>query len=211
MLAQVYRYQELNEQAKRVAYNFYCDVVLCDWYETVYEDIVSIGAAIGITIHRQGTSSASQPCIWFDDLDRRSSFQFDGDYRYKPCFKDNLVKAWGENWHEYKRLAEFMEYYEAYCFNVQKPRFYDVTAGIESRSSYYGINVFVYDHGYDLVTAKVYEGTNNMIQSFCEMGLKMLREEYDYLTQEEQVAEFFDSNEYYFTCYGDVAGDLVAA
>lgn len=208
MLARVYKYRELNEQAKRVAYNFYCDVVLCDWYETVNEDIVSIGAALGITIQRQGTSPGSQPCICFD-LDRRSSFQFDGDYRYKPCFKDNLVKAWGENWHEYKWLAEFMEYYEAYCFHVQKPRFYDVTAGIsESR---YGLSVSVYDHGYDNVSVMAEEETKEMLRSFCEMGLKMLRDEYDYLTQDDQVAEFFDSNEYYFTSYGDVAGELVAA
>lgn len=207
MLVKVYKYSELDEKAKRVAYNFYCDIMLCDWYDTIYDKITSIGEVIGITIHRRNMTPDSRPSIWFD-LDR-SSFQFDGDYRYAPCVKDNLVKEWGGNWREYKPLAEFMEYYESYCFHVQKPRFYDVTAGIsESR---YGLRVTVYNHGYDNVSSKVEEGTKEMLRTFCAMGLKMLQEEYEYITHEEQVSEFFDSNEFYFTCYGNVAGDVVAA
>ena len=190
----VYKYDELSDEAKWEARDWFTRGY-SDWWYNTYETINTLACVVGIVCNKDKYG----PAFSFD-LDRGSYFSFSGMYSYDKGWKQEAVRVFGDvfNLDRKDDIACFIREYATFCNEVQRPNFYGVQARISV--SHYGggregVNVDVRGDVSDALQASV----ETFIGSFCETALSLLRAEYDYLLSDEYVEEIIRVNEYEFT------------
>ena len=167
-----------------------------EWYEFVFEDAKEAGKRLGIDIDN----------IYFSGFSSQGDGAcFEGDYRYE---KQSVKKI-----RDYapldKELAEIAQTLQA----IQRPYFYQITAGVKHRGHYNHENCTVVDVYNNLneynINTDLEDAITDALRDFMRWIYKSLEREYNYLTSDEAVAESLDANEYDFEFNED--GDLVSA
>ncbi len=119
------------------------------------------------------------------DIDRRSNLKaefIDGAYNTA----NKIVKEHGEICETYKLSKEFIANFDklnlSYSIDIKKPEFSE-----ENQNEF---------------DSKADELETDYLNSLCYEYLKLLRNEYEYLTSEKCIIENIEANEYYFTIDG---------
>ena len=193
---EVYEFNELSEQAKEHARERYrANAFDYDWWEYVYDDTKSAAELLGISINNIQFSG-----FW----SQGDGASFTGDYRYaKGAFK--RIKAWAPEDKELHRIAGGLQ-------SIQKRYFYSLRASITNGagSNYYSHSGTMHIEAWDARRSGYTDVGNaegelaDLMRSFADWIYQQLREEYEFLTSDEQIDEAICANEYEFTEDGSI-------
>lgn len=179
----VYFFNELSEKnQEKVLENFYDINVSHDWWDFIHED----AADIGLKIHEFDTGRRS-----FIDAE----FTVDG-----VDVAENIIKAHGESCETYQDAIRYRFIYENISVNraqVNADIFCVPGKWLKYFDSYDGL----WDDGTEDIQE---EAENDFLYDLKETYLKMLRNEYLYLTSKEGIVETISTNEYEFTENGKI-------
>ena len=188
----VYEYKELSPDSQEKAREWYREGAFDhDWWDVIYEDAKEIGSLMGVEIDK----------IYFSGFScQGDGAQFTGHYSYNKGSVEK-VKSHAPRAKELHRIAE-----ELYKF--QRRFFYTATARITTQGHYSHSGCTCIDagdqHG-DLNSADEIELTK-ILRDFMDWIYVNLREEYEYLSADEQIEEAITcmGNEYQFTENGRI-------
>ena len=177
----LYKFDELSDEAKREAMDWYREINLdYEWYDNIYDYAKQCGEIIGIDIDK----------IHF------SGFSFQGD---GACFTGSYSYA-------KKSVKAIMKYApqdkELHTIALelqreQRKHFYNLSARMDHRGFYYHSGCMmtdVYKDGLDYDNDTIVE----QLRYFADWIYSRLEEEYDFLNSDEQIAENIRDNEYEF-------------
>lgn len=185
----VYKYDELSESAQQKAREWYLEDGLdYSWWDFSYEDFARVAEIIGIDIScRQGRGAE----IYFTDFySQGSGSSFCGTYRYAKGAVDK-IKKYAPQDEELHRIAQALQ-------DLQRKHFYRLEARITSRRDA-AISVDVSDREDPYKDVGDAEGElTDLMNDFNHWMYYRLRDEYEYLTSDEAVAESIIANEYEF-------------
>lgn len=199
----VYQYDELTDEAKQKAREWYTSSVTDDaaWYEDAIEFIVDIGKTVGITIDsRRGYRHN----LSFD-LNRNHYVTFDGFYRYEKGWREAVRKEWGKD--AFTKDAgditalQFFQDFSAQEWALQAPQFWGVGCNCKSGNrgeQYSDVSSYFFDNAPDAEA-------HALILMFCDWAWNTLNRELEWLTEDTQLEEAIRVNEYEF----DEEGNLV--
>lgn len=202
----VYTYNELDDDAKEKAREWYAHLVFddsCDW-GFVYEDAERMGAMMGIEIDRRSWTNTSgykgsEPCIYFSGFSSQGDGAcFEGSYRYK---KGAVAAIKAEcNDKELIRIATELQ-------AIQRKNFYRLYATCKHTGAYYhscSMSVDVEDSENQYRDLGDAEGeVRQLMRDFADWIYERLNDEYDYQTSDEAVEESILANEYEFYQSGE--------
>jgi hypothetical protein len=192
-LVSIYQFDELSDTAKEKARARYRDgYPFYDWYECVFEDAKTLGAAMGIEIDR----------IYFSGFSSQGDGAcFEGSYRYKAG------STWAVKSHAPKdtwlhSISENLQ-------SIQRQNFYRLHATAKHRGHYYhsnctDVNVWDRENPYRDVGASEDE-TVGLLREFMNWIYRQLENEYEWLTSDECVDENIRADECEFDENGNPA------
>ena len=186
----VYSFDELNEEAKKVAVEKLHDInVQNDWYDYIFDDVRTFGKLIGIDINR----------IYFSGFwSQGDGACFECDYSYA---KDSMSRI-----KEYAPNDEVLHAIAKRLLDVQKRNFYKLTATSKHRGHYYHercTDIYVYrDGNYINGVDNSEEEVIDSLRDLMRWVYKQLEDAYDYATSESEIIETIKCNEYEFTSEG---------
>ena len=191
----IYKYEELSDEAKEKARDWYRSCQDSGDLDCVIEDAAAIADIMGIDLRTRPVklmngSTRYDPCIWYSVGGCQSDgASFEGTYRYKK----GAVKALKDYCNDTTliRIAEGLQ-------DVQRRNFYRLVASIGS-SNYYGLTVSVEDRENpyrDIGDAET--EIKDLMGDFAGWIYDRLREEVDYRSSDEYVEEAVICNEYEF-------------
>lgn len=193
---QVFKYEELNEQAKEKARNWWKNNGLeYEWWECVYEQHTTAAKMFGLDISRIMFSG-----FW----SQGDGACFTGTYSYQKGALSAIKKEfplWTELHDICKRLQQ-----------VQKRNFYGVNIDISQNGRYchemtmtFNVSLYINGQGerYD-VPEGLEDEMAEIFRDYARMIYKGLAQEYDYLTSDEQAEEMIIINDYEFTEDGEI-------
>lgn len=194
----LYHYDELpTEKAKEKAREWWLqDGLGYDWWDAVYEDADQVAQILGIEIDRKGKST---PAIYFTGFYHPGEgSSFEGHYAYaKGAVK--AIKAYAPRDETLHRIARDLQ-------EAQRRNFYGLRATIRAyRDSSIHVNVENIQHIYGDATDEAEEAITEAMNDFNHWLFQRLKDEYEYLTSDEQVEESIRANEYEFTEEGHPA------
>lgn len=171
-----------------------------DWWEFVYEDAAHIAELLGIELRQKPVKLMNgktryDPCIWFSGFySQGDGACWEGTYSYKKG-SVAAIKQYAPQDKELHRIAEWL-------FDIQRKRFYRVTASVKHGGHYYhsycmDIDVDV-DGGYNINDAGVADEVRQLLRDFADWIYKRLEEENDWLLSDECVDDTIRANEYEF-------------
>jgi hypothetical protein len=188
-----YKFRELSDSAKqRVLEKFYDINVDSDfWYKCDFEDIKEIGKIIGISIED----------IYFSGFSSQGDGAcFEGTYEYKK----NSLKAIKDYAPQDTTLHEIAKN----LYEIQKINFYTIGAkvthnGLYSHENCTEIDVYTRDrdgyfNDYLTITTKTDTEIKEYLRDFMRWIYKCLNEDYDFLTEEKQIIDTIEANDYDF-------------
>ena len=198
----LYKYEELSDEAKGKARDWYRSRQDCHDLDCVIEDAATIADILGIDLRTRPVklmngSTRYDPCIWYSVSDSQGDgASFEGTYRYKK----GAVKAIKDycNDVELIRIAEGLQ-------DVQRRYFYRLTAsmGQGTGSNFYShsgtmsVSVdYAEDSSRSILEAE--EEVTQLMRGFADWIYGRLREEVDYQSSDEYVEEAIICNEYEF-------------
>lgn len=204
--ATVFTYAELSDTAKAKARDGYREGNLdYDWWDSVYEDAVTMAALMGIEIDTRRDGKG--PAISFSGFSSQGDGAcFDGTYRYRkgalkalqsaaPAgHKDEATGQWVEH-PANKELHEIARTLQ----QVQRPFLYKLEATAKQRGHYYHsgcthIEVTHADDPYrDIGDAE--DGIAQALRDFMDWIYARLEAEYDYLNSDEAIEAGIEANE----------------
>lgn len=176
----VYTFDELPEDAKARALSTLADVnVDYDWWQSTYETIQTAGSCLGIDCTIEGFD------LHHGTIDLR------GTYSYRKGWRAALRAEFGGD------FGKRLERIGADMQNAQRRLFYRATAALER--PYYGREGTAYsaDNGCDDIIEP--------LRDFEHEALRLLRDEWEYLTSEEAIIEAIEANKYDFDENGNLA------
>lgn len=198
----VYQYDELTDEAKQKAREWYANTVLDDpgWCEGAIEYIADVGKIVGIIVDSKRGHGYS---LYFD-LDRENYVTFDGMYRYEKGWREAVRKEWGKD--ALTKNAEsittlrFLQEFSAQEWALQAPYFWGVGCDCKSgnHGEQYVDTISFFDHGPGRETL-------DLIRTFREWAWDTLSREAEWWTEDARVEEAIRENEYEF----DEAGNQV--
>lgn len=184
----VYQFDELGDEAKEKARDWYRLLVGPEDMEFVTEDAKKIGAILGITIEKGP---------WWTLYVQGSGASFEGSYSYvKGAHKAIREYApWDTTLHE---IADEL-------LAAQRRQFYGVNARISSQSRYHHLDIeSSHDQGNSYYwTCPEVEGA---IRNFADWIHQSIERGWEYETSAEVVDENIRCNEYTFTASGERFG-----
>lgn len=198
-----YKYDELSDEAKWEAREWFMRGYPDDWWYSTYETIDTLARVVGIACDKR----KNEPDFYFD-LDRGSFFSFHGVYSYDKGWKQEAMRKFGDVFNTDRKddIACFIREYAEFCDNIQRPNFYGVQARMTV--THYGggregVNVdverYLPNDTQGDVSDDLQASVETFIGSFCETALSLLQAEYDYILSDEYVEEIIRVNEYEFT------------
>lgn len=196
------KYDQLDERQKERAREWYRQASRHDeWYDSVYDDAIRLGALMGIEIGTKGWRATngrtgSRPAIYFSGFwSQGDGACFEGEYRYKKGGVKAVTKECGGQGKELIRIAQGLQ-------DVQKKYFYRLLARCKHSGYYYHsgcmrVEVEHRDDSYrDVSDAE--DEVAQLLRDFADWVYSRLEDEYDYLNSDEQVEESILANEYDF-------------
>lgn len=219
----LYTYDELSDDAKEKAREWWIEGSDDDWQfeqEWVYDDVKTVAALLGIDIDK----------IWYTGFwSQGDGACFDGTYSYKKGWRKALLDHLGDidektiakfrtqEWTD-KMIADYIKERKRLLAigqdlqDIQKKYFYQIHSRTKHSGHYYHeycttITNFIEEEdgwgGYEkaLILADD-EAMDEALRSFMRYIYTRLEETYDWMCEEEQVAEAINANEYTFTKYG---------
>jgi len=178
----VYSFSELSEKAKEKARDKFREHFDFEWYaESVIEDAKTIAELFGLDIDK----------IYYSGFYHQGSgASFDGIYQYKP----GALKAVKEYAPLDTELHAIVKALQA----IQRKAFYKLQVECTS-SNYYGQRFNVEHSELRYLDVSAYEdGIAQPLRDFASWIYSRLEAEYEYLTSDEPISEFYANNEYEF-------------
>lgn len=189
----VYTYEELSDDAKEAARQWFRDALSGDeWWDTVYEDADAVASRLGVDFERKGRNT---PCIWFSGFwSQGDGACFEGSYHYNKGAAAE-VKAYAPKDTELHAIAEALQ-------EAQRRNFYKLSATCSHTGRYFhsgSMSVSV-DKCADFgeVSEEDEDAVTDALRSFADWIYARLEEEHEYLTSDETVAENIMANGYEF-------------
>lgn len=189
-----YSFEELSEEAQEKALEKYYDWNVNDdfWHECIIDDAKKIGKLVGIEIKN----------IYFSGFSNQGDGAcFEGYYEYK----NGGLKALKEYAPQDKKLHRIAENLE----ELQRKNFYRLSASVKHSGHYYHehctrIEVYYEDYDDDAANPEYWyyrdnkpdEALKDILRDFMRWIYKRLESEYDYLTSEENLREYFSDSDY---------------
>lgn len=198
---ELYTFEELSEEAKEAAREWYRDGGLdYKWWDSVYDCAKEVGAALGIDIDR----------IYFSGFwSQGDGASFEGTYRYRKGWRQALRKYVGGE--DLAVLEDIGERLQA----AQRRAAFQILATARQRGHYMShqwVEVDLGDppNGEDWPTLGRaphlwYDPVDQALQEFAHWIYKSLEREYEYLNSDEVVDDMLTLNEYEFTEDGNPA------
>lgn len=187
----VYSLNELDNQAKEVARNWYREGGFdYEWYDSVYEWATEAGALMGIRIDK----------IYFSGFySQGDGACFEGYYQYEKGSLKNF-RAANNGDTELLSIAKRLQ-------TIQKKNFYGLLADVKQSGRYYHerctcINV---EHNYNnvYVSGDTEDEISECLRDFMQWIYTKLENEFDFLNSDEQIDDVILANEYTFTIDGN--------
>jgi hypothetical protein len=200
----LYTFDELSDRAKGKARDWWRESLDYDWWDSVYDDFGRICEILGVdlkthTVPLMNGKTRENPCVYFTGF----SYQGDG--------------ASFEGWHTYKKGSR--KAIREYCGDTELHRIADTLADL-NRRHFYRLDVNVstsgnYYHEYTMDVETTINGWNvggetetdmtEIMRDLARWLYRSLRDEYEWLTSDEQVDESIRANEYEFDEDGKIA------
>lgn len=200
----VYKFSELSDRAKERARDWFRQGDLdYDWWEFIYEDAAHIADLLGIDLRTKRVKLMNgdvryDPCIFFSGFcSQGDGACWEGTYSYKRG-SVKAVKEYAPQDRELHRIAECL-------FDIQRKRFYRVTASVKHRGHYYHSGCMDIDVDMDINDTGVADDVRQLLCDFADWIYKQLNSEYDYRMSDEAVDEGIEANEYEFNEDGSCA------
>ena len=193
----LYKYEELSDRAKQRARECYLEGGLdYSWWEYLYEDFTRVAEILGITLSERPVPLMNGKCryepeIYFSGFYHQGSgSSFCGTYGYAKGAVAK-IKKYAPQDEELHRIAQGLQ-------DVQRRHFYRLTADITSlRDHCIRVEVDDREDPYKDVGDAESELVD-LMNDFNDWMYCRLRDEYEYLTSDEVVAESITGNEYEF-------------
>lgn len=193
----LYTYEELSEEAKRNARDWWLSIQDSDSFDTVVEDFAECARLLGVVLKTRpvklmdGSIRHDYEMAWSLNYSQGDYAAFEGHYSYAPKSVAAVSDHTGGKDATLIDIAKRLQ-------KAQAKNFYKLAANI-SYDHYYGIQVEVFhkdSHYRDIGCAEddIKEGMRDLARWFYER----LREENDYLSEEEAISEALMLNEYTF-------------
>jgi len=194
----VYKFNELSDKAKDRAREWFREGNLdYDWWDFVYEDVATIADLIGIDLRTRpvklcGGGIRYEPCIFFSGFSSQGDGAcWEGTYSYKKG-SVKAVKDHAPRDNELLRIAEGL-------YEIQRRRFYKVTARVRHRGHYYHSGCMDIEVGVDgRYDEEASDGVTELLRDFANWIYSQLETEYDYRMSDEAVDQDIEANEYEF-------------
>lgn len=204
----VFKFDQLSEESQRRAldknYDYNIDH---EWWDSVYEDAVTMAEIIGIEIGTR-RSSVAQPAIYFSGFSSQGDGAcFEGSYSYKKGALKALKSAaparykdqqTGE-WVELEGNAELHRICKELTA-VQRRHFYRLEAKVVQSGHYQhsgctAIEVQDGEHIYRAI-GDAEDDIKQLLRDFMDWIYDQLEKQHDYLTSDEAIKEALQDSEF---------------
>jgi len=206
--AKVYKFDELPDEAKEVARQWWRDCENADssTFDYTYEDVATIAETFGLDIRTRpvklmNNTTRYDPCIYFSGFSSQGDGAcFEGEYRYKA----GALKAIKAEYPTAKELHRIVKELQ----ELQRKNFYRVHCSMRHSGHYYhsGCMQVNCENSYDSYLPVV--GEDDFIQcmrDFADWIYNQLENEYDWIMSDEQVDDSIVANEYEFDEEGNIS------
>lgn len=206
---EVYQFDDLDENAKETARDWYRDGALdYEWFETTLSDAADIAATFGLDVRRRSAQLVSgetrkTESIYFRGFSSQGDGAcFEGSYKYKK----GALAAIKAECPQDKELHRIVADLQA----IQRRRFYSLGANTKQQGHYMHEGCMVVDVWQDTDRAETMtdedeDGIAECLRDFARWIYRRLEEEHDYLLSDEAVDESIRANEYEFDEDGNAA------
>ena len=203
----IYNFDELSDEAKQTAIDSNClwSVQDFEWQDSSYEAFAEVAELFGLDIRQTRKSLSSggfryDPTIYFSGFASQGDGAcFEGVYSYKKGALDSTKKAFpGDS--ELLRIVQDLQ-------TLQQRNFYQLTAAAKHRGCYNHsgcMDITVSRADGKAVSDDDEESLKQLLRDFADWIYSNLEKEYDYLTNDEVVAESLRANEVEFTEDGQI-------
>ena len=203
----IYNFDELSDEAKQTAIdsNRSWNVQAFEWWDSSYEAFAEVAELFGLDIRQTRKSLSSggfryDPTIFFSGFSSQGDGAcFEGVYSYKKGALDSTKKAFpGDS--ELLRIVQDLQ-------TLQQRNFYQLTAAAKHRGCYNHsgcMDITVSRADGKAVSDDDEESLKQLLRDFADWIYSNLEKEYDYLTNDEVVAESLRANEVEFTEDGQI-------
>ena len=193
----LYTYDELSDDAKETAKQWWLDCRDETDYECVTDDFATIAAKLGIDlatnpVKLMGGGTRNDPAIWWSVGYCQSDYAaFDGRYAYVKGAAAS-VKDYAPQDKELHAIADRLQ-------AVQSRHLYALTATIKYHH-YYGLQVETRNerHEYGDVSAAVESEVKEIMRDLAQWLYRQLVQQDEYLRSDEQIADAMEANGYTF-------------
>jgi hypothetical protein len=211
---ELYKFEELSEEAKETARNWWreAELGLGIDHECTFDDAVRMGALLGIEIStypRNNPKAEKSPVIYFSGFSSEGNGAcFEGFYRYAKNAPATIIAETGAGREDASRGDRELLRIARELQAVQKKYFYKLTASMKHRGHYYhsgcmSVDVELSDDRYrDVGTAE--DDIKQLMRDFADWIYDQLEAEYDYRMSDEAVDESITANEYEFDINGHI-------
>ena len=199
----LYTFDELSEDAKSRALDWWRSCQDADDLQHVIDDAVTVGEMLGIefakrTVPLMDGSTRQEPKIWWSGFCLQGDGAcFEGSYGYKAGSAAAIRKHAPEDKRLHRIAADLQ--------HVQRTAFYKLWANVSHNSRYYharstSIEVErIYPEIMVHASESQEDAVSEALWDFMDWIYHQLEQEYDYQNSDEQVAENIRANEIEFT------------
>lgn len=201
----IYQFEELTDDAKEKARDWYRGCIDADDYTHVIEDAVRMAELLGITIaqrtwtNQHGYTGHTPEIYWSLAYCQGDGASYEGHYQYKPGAVAAITAETGGTDAVLIRIARELQ-------ELQRPAFYQLAATITTSGNYthsgcMGVSAYRQD---DKETTDDQDDTlKQLLRDFADWIYDQLRKEDEYLNSDEAIDEAITANEYEFTADGE--------
>lgn len=202
----LFKFEELDDDAKEVARAWLRDIVLSDPADD-FEDAATIGRLLGIEfdqqIHRTlGGGTVSSPKIYYSGFSSQGDgASFDGSYRYAKNAR-KAIRKYAPQDTTLHQLADDL-------FDVQRKNFYRLEARTKHRGYYYHSGCMSVEvtarAGNDVGIGPAEDVITNAMRGFADWIYSQLEKEHEYRMSDDAIDDTISVNEYEFDQSGERA------
>lgn len=219
MSEKIYTFNELSEQAKERARDWFREGGNSDDFEFVIEDAIRLGEMLGIEFSTHavrlygGGTRYEANIYWSGFCSQGDGASFEGTYHYKKgalkAIQAEAPAAWRDKdgaIHESTRNAKLHEIARV-LQRAQAAHFYGITTHVKQSGRYVHENTMQFDHELthprtgdveDYYESDATEQIEEALKSFAGWIYASLEAEYEYRTSDEYVDDTIIANDYEF-------------
>jgi hypothetical protein len=203
----VYKFEELSDEAKKRAREWYTSDYDHVFYDFVYDDAAAVAKILGFDICQtrkqlmNGEHRYAPTIFWSGFWSQGDGACFEGSYSWnKGCVE--AIKKYAPNDTELHNIAYSL-------WQMQRPWFYKLTGSVKHRGHYYHersmdcqLDHSEYSYGYNSPLPE--DEFKEICADFARWIYKQLENEYEYQTSDEVVDDAMNANEYEFDEDGNI-------